>query len=59
MAISKFNSEGYKDMTSYEALSKVAREEAVASYMPLVYICSPYAGNVETSLEQRNIADLH
>ena len=38
MAISKFNSEGYKDMTSYEALSKVAREEAVSSYMLLVYI---------------------
>lgn len=50
MAISKFNSEGYKDLTSYEALSKVAKEDLVSSYMPLVYICSPYAGRVENNV---------
>ena len=47
MAISKYNSEGYYDPTAYEALSKVEAEERKARYRHLVYICSPYSGNVE------------
>lgn len=51
MAISKFNSEGYYDPVVYEALTKVEAEEraarAAAAYRPLVYICSPYAGDIE------------
>jgi len=50
MTISKFNGEGYKDPTSYEALSKVVRDSEDYSYLPLVYICSPYAGEVETNV---------
>lgn len=46
MAISKFNSEGYYDPTTYEALSKVEREEKAARYRPLVYICSPFSGDI-------------
>lgn len=52
MAISKFNSEGYYDPTTYEALSKVEREEKVARYRPLVYICSPFSGDISGNIER-------
>ena len=46
-----YNSEGYKDPVVYEALTRVEAEEraarAAAAYRPLVYICSPYAGDIE------------
>lgn len=49
--VSKFNREGYYDPVVYEALTRVEREEraarAAAAYRPLVYICSPYAGDTE------------
>lgn len=49
--VSKYNSEGYKDPVVYEALIRVEAEEraarAAAAYRPLVYICSPYAGDIE------------
>ena len=49
MGINKYNSEGYYDPTVYEALSNIEKEEKAARrvYRPLVYICSPYAGDVE------------
>ena len=51
MSVSKFNNEGYYDPVVYEALTKVEAEEraarAAAAYRPLVYICSPYAGDIE------------
>ena len=52
MAISKFNSEGYYDPTTYEALSKVEREEKAARYRPLVYICSPFSGDISGNIER-------
>lgn len=52
MAISKFNSEGYYDPTTYEALSKVEREEKTARYRPLVYICSPFSGDISGNIER-------
>lgn len=52
-----FNHEGYHDPTAYEALRKVeqsSKEQQKAAdfltidgYKPLVYICSPYAGDVK------------
>ena len=55
MGINKFNSEGYYDPVTYEALTNVEREERAArkagTYRPLVYICSPYAGDVERNSE--------
>ena len=49
--VSMYNSEGYKDPVVYEALTRVEAEEraarAAAAYRPLVYICSPYAGDIE------------
>lgn len=53
--MSYFNSEGYHDPTAYEALTNIEREEkeanlnalaqSVPGYRPLVFICSPYAGD--------------
>ena len=52
MTASKYNSEGYYDPTTYEALSRIEREERVARYRPLVYICSPYShGCINTNIE--------
>ena len=54
MSIDKFNSEGYYDPTTYEALTNIHREEVAAdkkaAYLPLVYVCSPYAGDVENNV---------
>lgn len=51
MTIDKFNSEEYYNPTSYEALTQIQKEEMAANkkaaYLPLVYICSPYAGDVD------------
>lgn len=44
MSISKFNGEGYYDPTPYEAFRK--------KYMPLVYIASPFSGEVEANVER-------
>lgn len=52
MAISKFNSEGYFDPTTYEALSNVEREERAARYRPLVYICSPFSGDISGNIDK-------
>ena len=41
------NSEGYPDPTAFEAIRNIEKRQ----YRPLVYICSPYAGNVETNVD--------
>ena len=52
MSVNKFNSEGYYDPTAYEAMTAVEQEEkALRAYRPIVYICSPYAGDVATNTE--------
>ena len=50
----KRNSEHYLDITASEALANVAREERAKAkqYRPLVYICSPYAGEVEYNISR-------
>ena len=57
MGISKFNSEGYSDPTSHAALSGIRREERAArrAYRPLVYICSPFAGDVENNVNMARV----
>ena len=48
MSISKFNSEGYYDPTAYEAMTIVEKEErALRAFRPIVYICSPFSGDVD------------
>lgn len=52
MSISKLNAERYYDPTAYEALSAIEKEEkALRAFRPIVYICSPYAGDVEKNVE--------
>ena len=49
MGINKYNSEGYYDPTAYEALTAV--EKGAKVFRPLVYICSPYSGDVEGNIK--------
>lgn len=55
MKFSKYNSEGYYDPTTYAALKNVDKaqrearlelKKASPGFRPLVYICSPYAGDI-------------
>lgn len=42
------NAEGYADPTAFEAFCALEKEEkALRAFRPIVYICSPYAGDVE------------
>ena len=41
------NAEGYHDPTACDALSNVIRDERRKAYRALVFICSPYAGDME------------
>ncbi len=53
MSINKFNAEGYYDPTAYEALTAVEKEERAAkTQLPLVYIASPFAGDIERNTER-------
>ena len=51
MSIDKYNAEGYFDPVTYEALAKIEKEERAArkaaAFRPMVYICSPYSGDIE------------
>ncbi len=40
------NAEGYMDLTAYKAIRKVH------AYRPVIYVCSPYAGEVEKNTDQ-------
>ena len=52
MCVSKKNSEGYDDPTAYEALTRIEQEQrALRAFRPIVYICSPYSGDVEKNVE--------
>ncbi len=51
MGVNMYNSEGYYDPTAYEALMAIEKEEkALRAFRPIVYICSPYAGDVEANV---------
>ena len=48
MSVSRFNSEGYYDPTAYGALYVIeAEEKALRAFRPIVYICSPFSGDVD------------
>ena len=52
MSISKFNAEGYYDPTTYAALSAIeAEEKALRAFRPIIYICSPYAGDTDGNIK--------
>lgn len=42
-----FNNEGYPDPTAFKAIRKADRKR----YKPLVYICSPYAGDTAANVD--------
>ncbi len=52
MSVDIHNSEGYVDPTAFEALSGIEHEEqkVLRTFRPIVYICSPYAGDIETNV---------
>ena len=44
------NAEGYADPTAFGAFCVIEKEEkALRAFRPIVYICSPYAGDVESN----------
>ena len=47
----KYNAEGYYSPTEYEALTNIEKEEKAANFRPIVYICSPFSGNVNRNIE--------
>ena len=52
MSIDKYNAEGYYDPTAYEAMTIIEKEErALRAFRPIVYICSPYAGDTESNIK--------
>lgn len=56
MKVNKHNAEGYKDLTAFEAMTSILKEQAAArtaprKYMPRVFISSPFAGEVETNVQ--------
>ena len=45
-----YNAERYYDPTAFAALSAIEKEErALRAFRPIVYICSPYSGDVENN----------
>lgn len=55
MGINKFNSEGYYDPTPYAAFTNIIKEEKAerkSAFKPLVYICSPYSGDIDKNIRK-------
>lgn len=61
MNVEKKNSEGYLDMTLFKALTNINKEKKAAQkaaisclyngYRPLVYICSPFRGDIDKNIK--------
>ena len=52
MSVDIRNSEGYLDPTPYQAFLEIEHDEhrALRAFRPIVYICSPFSGDVETNV---------
>ena len=50
MGISKYNSEGYYDPVPQMAVNEIEKE--LHKWRPLVYICSPFSGDVEGNTQR-------
>ena len=51
MSIDKRNAERYADPTAYAAMTRIENEEkALFAFRPIVYICSPYAGDIKKNV---------
>lgn len=58
--LSYFNSEGYPSPTEYYAELHIMREEmakrkALRNFRPLVYICSPFSGEVKSNIRKARL----
>ncbi len=52
MTISKYNSEGYLDLTAHDAMEAVEQQKRdLRARRPIVFICSPYAGDIPANTE--------
>ena len=51
-----YNAEGYVSPTEYAAFTRIEKAERAAvkaaAFRPIVYICSPYSGDVERNTEK-------
>lgn len=52
MNVNKYNSEHYPDPTAHEALKKIEAEVKKHPFRPIVFICSPFAGDVERNIRK-------
>ena len=50
MKISRFNHEGYPDPTVFAAFTNIEAELRKARFRPIVYVCSPYSGDIEANI---------
>jgi len=47
VGVSRYNSKGYPDPTTYEALTSIEKETKTArAYRSIVYVCSPFSGDI-------------
>lgn len=53
MGVNKYNSEGYLDLTAYEAVQTVDKEirDGQRRRYPKIYICSPFRGDTEVNTQ--------
>jgi len=49
MGVDLYNSEGYLDPTGYEALTNIEKEMKAKRHKKIVFICSPFAGDIEVN----------
>ena len=53
MRVNMYNSEGYYDPTAYEALMTIEKDaKALRAFRPVVYSCSPLAGDMAQNQEK-------
>ena len=50
MKISRFNHEGYPDPTVFAAFTNIEAELRKARFRPIVYVCSPYSGDIDANI---------
>jgi hypothetical protein len=50
--MNNLNAEGYHDPTAYEALKKIEAEAKKKQFKPIVFICSPFAGDTEKNIRR-------
>lgn len=50
MGVNLYNSEGYLDPTAYEALKNIEKEKKLNPNRKIVFVCSPFAGDIEGNI---------